>query len=229
MFAFDTLRASLLHPPILALPRSEGAFTLGTDASEHQLGCFLLQEQPDGTQNPIGYWSRGLTTSAEKNYSTTEMECLAIVWAILHFLPYLEGQNFIVRTYYHSIRWVLNLFDAQGRLARWRLRLLEFDYEVQYHPGALHHGADMMSRLRSEDPAIAEPTDEIDTDVPCFSLSHSPLVTGNEELHSPGKRDPSLVHSDVLLGAQAPDPSCMHLREHLEAHPLIDVDQNGLL
>jgi hypothetical protein len=121
------------------------------------------------------------------------------------------------------------LSDAQGRLARWRLRLLEFDYEVQYHPGALHHRADMMSRLRSEDTAIAEPPDEIDTEVPCFALAHSPLVTGNEDLHPPGKRDPSLVHPDVLLGAQASDPSCNHLREHLGAHPLIDVDQNGLL
>jgi hypothetical protein len=106
---------------------------------------------------------------------------------------------------------------------------LEFDYEVQYHPGALHHGADMMSRLRSEDPAIAEPPDEIDTDVPCFALAHSPLVTGNEELHPPGKRDQSLVHPNVILGAQASDPSCMHLRENLGPHPLIDVDQNGLL
>jgi RNase H-like domain found in reverse transcriptase len=168
-------------------------------------------------------------TSAEKNYSTTEKECLAIVWAILHLRPYLEGQTFIIRTDHHSLRWVLNLSDAQGRLARWRLRLLEFDYEVQYHPGALHHGADMMSRLRSEDPAIAEPPDEIDTEVPCFALAHSPLATGNEELHPPGKRDPSLVHPDVIFGAQASVPSCMHLREHLGPHPLIDVDQNGLL
>jgi RNase H-like domain found in reverse transcriptase len=88
VFAFDTLRASLLQPPILALPSIEGTFTLDTDASDHQLGCCLLQKQPDGTQNPIGYWSRGLT-SAENNYSTTEKECLAIVWAILHLRPYL--------------------------------------------------------------------------------------------------------------------------------------------
>jgi RNase H-like domain found in reverse transcriptase len=168
-------------------------------------------------------------TSAEENYSTTEKECLEIVWAILHLRPYLEGQKFIIRTDHHSLRWVLNLSDAQGHLARWRLRLLEFDYEVQYHPGALHHGADMMSRLRSEDPAIAEHTYEIDTDVPCYALAHSQLVTGNEKLHPPGKRDPSLVHPDVLLGAQASDPSCMHLREHFGAHHLIDVDQNGLL
>jgi hypothetical protein len=126
-------------------------------------------------------------TSAEKNYSTTEKECIAIVCAILHLRPYLEGQKFIIRTEHDSLRWILKFSDAQGRLARWRLRLLEFDYEVQYHQGALHHGADMMSRFRSEDSAIAEPTDEIDTEVPCFALAHSPLVTGNEELHPLGE------------------------------------------
>jgi RNase H-like domain found in reverse transcriptase len=80
--------------------------------------------------------------------------------------PLPRRTKFIIRTDHHSLRWVLNLSDAQGRLARWRLRLLEFDYEVQYHPGALHHGTDMISRLLSEDPAITEPTDEIDTDYP---------------------------------------------------------------
>jgi hypothetical protein len=88
----------------------------------------------------------------------------------------------------------------------------------------------MMSRLRSEDPAIAEPPDDIYTEVSCFALAHSPLVTGNEKLHPLGKLYPSLVHPDVILGAQNSDPSCMHLREHLgPPHPLIDVDQNGLL
>jgi hypothetical protein len=67
VFSFETLRASLLHPPIIVLTRIEGALTLFTDASDHQLGCYLLQEQQDGTQRPIVYWSRGLT-SAEKNY-----------------------------------------------------------------------------------------------------------------------------------------------------------------
>jgi RNase H-like domain found in reverse transcriptase len=136
---FDTLRDALLNPPILALPLIDGAFTIDTDASDHQLGCCLLQSQPDGSQRPVGYWSRGLT-SAEKKCSTTEKECLAILWAILHLRPYLEQQKFTIRTDHHSLRWVLNLSDAQGLLARWSLRLREFYYEVKYHPGALHHG-----------------------------------------------------------------------------------------
>ena len=37
--AFEDLRARLLDPPILALPRKEGLFTLDTDASQEQIGC----------------------------------------------------------------------------------------------------------------------------------------------------------------------------------------------
>jgi RNase H-like domain found in reverse transcriptase len=155
--AFETLRSRLLDPPILALPRAEeGLFTLDTDASQEQIGCCLFQEQEGGTINPVGYWSRGLT-SAERNYSTTEKECLAIVWAVLQLRPYLEGKHFVVRTDHNSLRWVLNLAEAQGRLARRRLRLLEFDFEVQYAPGKEHHGADTLSRLRPSDPSLAEP------------------------------------------------------------------------
>jgi RNase H-like domain found in reverse transcriptase len=113
--AFEALRQCLLTPPILALPKADGQFTLDTDASSDQIGCCLLQEQSD-EKHLLGYWSRGLT-SAEHNYSPTEKECLAIAWAILTLRPYLEGRRFIIRTDHHSLRWVLNLADAQGRLA----------------------------------------------------------------------------------------------------------------
>jgi RNase H-like domain found in reverse transcriptase len=136
--AFETLRDKLLQPPILALPRREGRYILDTDASDGQIGCCLNQEHPDGLRHPNGYWSRFLNP-AERNYSTTEKECLAIVWAILTLRPFLEGQRFLIRTDHHSLRWVLNLADAQGRLARWHLRLLEFDFEVEYSPGKEHY------------------------------------------------------------------------------------------
>jgi RNase H-like domain found in reverse transcriptase len=88
--AFNTLRDRLFSPPILTLPRAKGQMWLDTDASDGQLGCCLLQLQPDGKPLPLGYWSRTLN-SAEKNYSATEKECLAIVWAIKHLRPYIEG------------------------------------------------------------------------------------------------------------------------------------------
>jgi RNase H-like domain found in reverse transcriptase len=144
--AFEDLWKRLLNPPIVALPRSKGQYVLDTDASQEQIGCCLFQEQPEGSRKPIGYWCRSVTT-AERNYSTTEKECLATVWAIVQLRPNLEGEHFIIRTDQHSLRWVLDLADAQGRLARWRLRLPEFYFEVQYAPGRSHHGADVMSRL----------------------------------------------------------------------------------
>jgi RNase H-like domain found in reverse transcriptase len=91
--AIEKLRQNLLDPPVLALPRAEGLFTLDTDASQNQIGLCLFQDQPDGSKNPVGYLSRVLT-SAEKNYSTTEKE-------------------FVIRTDHNSLRWVLNLADAQ--------------------------------------------------------------------------------------------------------------------
>ncbi len=95
--AFDKLHQSLLHPPILALPRRDGLYTLDTDASDGQLGCCLRQDQPNSDRLPVGFWSRTLS-SAKKNYPTTENECLAVVWSVIMLLPYLEGVRFVIRT-----------------------------------------------------------------------------------------------------------------------------------
>jgi RNase H-like domain found in reverse transcriptase/Reverse transcriptase (RNA-dependent DNA polymerase) len=102
--AFNTLRDRLLSPPVLALPRAKGQMWLDTEASDGQLGCCLLRLQPDGKPLPLGYWSRTLN-AAEKNYSTTEKEYLAIVWAVTHLRPYLEGIDFTDRTDHHALRW----------------------------------------------------------------------------------------------------------------------------
>jgi hypothetical protein len=161
----------LFNSAHLALPKANGQFTVDTDASSEHIGCCLYQDQPDGTKNPLGYWSSGIT-SAERNCSTTEKECLAIVWAIMTLRPYLEGRCFVARTDHHSVRWVLNLAHAQGRLARWRLQRQEFDFEVQYLPGRTNHGADMMSRLKSKDPKLSDPASPVDTEIPCAVVSH---------------------------------------------------------
>jgi hypothetical protein len=214
MDAFNTLREPLLRPPVLALPRAEGIFTLDTDASQDQIGCCLLQVQPDGSTHPIGYWSRGLT-SAERNYSTTEKECMAIVWAVLQVRPYLEGKRFVVRTDHHSLRWVLKFSNAQGRLARWRLRLLELDFEVQYTPGRAHHGADTMSRLRrgEHSPRVAD--EPVDAVIPCFALAPVP--------------GPHLIPAENLRELQETDPDCQHLLHHFGCTRSLDYDPSGTL
>jgi RNase H-like domain found in reverse transcriptase len=114
--AFTELRDRLLSPPVLALPRTEGRLCLDTNASDGQLGCLPTTRPTCGKPLPLGFWSRTLN-SAERNYSATEKECLAIVWAVTHLRPYLEGTEFTVITDHHALRCVMNLSDAQGRSA----------------------------------------------------------------------------------------------------------------
>ncbi|CAN8067637.1 unnamed protein product [Agarophyton chilense] len=146
--AFEKLRQRLIRPPILAISRQDMPYVLDTDACDIQVGCVLLQKQPDGDLLPIGDWSRSLN-KAERSYSTTERECLAVVWAILHLRPYLEGARFTLRTNHHALRWILNLADASGRLARWRLRLMEYDFDM----------------------TDGEDTTPLDEEVPCLLLA----------------------------------------------------------
>ena len=91
--SFQTLKQCLVKHPILIYPNFEKKFTLTTDASDFAIGAVLSQEK-DGFDHPVAYLSRTLN-KAERNYSTTEKECLAALFAMRHFRPYLISQKFI--------------------------------------------------------------------------------------------------------------------------------------
>lgn len=99
--------------PVLALLNSTSHLTLNTDACDVQIGCVVLQEQPNKTFMPIEYWSMSLI-NAERKYDTTRRWFLAIVWAILLLLPYLENSGFTIRTDHDSFKWIINLKDSTG-------------------------------------------------------------------------------------------------------------------
>ena len=85
--AFEDLKARMIAPPILALPRYGRPYMIDTDASAYQLGCTLLQEHDEANDwRPVGYWSYSLNDS-ERNYSATERECFTVVWAVRTLRP----------------------------------------------------------------------------------------------------------------------------------------------
>ena len=81
--SFDILKQSLVQAPVLSYLSFENDFILETDASVQPLGAILLQYQTDKQLHLVAYASRALS-SAENNYSITELEKLAVVWAICY-------------------------------------------------------------------------------------------------------------------------------------------------
>src|SRR5271157_4225669 len=95
--AFEDLKKAFVSPPILGYPvfnNPNYKFILTTDASDRAIGAVL--SQTDGkTEWMIQYASKTLS-KAERNYSTTEREALAIVKFAKMFRPYLYGYQFTI-------------------------------------------------------------------------------------------------------------------------------------
>lgn len=145
---FENCKNMLINDPILIYPNFEKQFILTTDASNFALGAVLSQIQ-DNKEHPVCYASRTLNNH-EQNYSTIEKELLAIVWATKYFRPYLFGRLFKIQTDHKPLNWLMSLKEPNSKLVRWRLRLEEFNYQIEYKPGKKNNNADTLSRIPVE-------------------------------------------------------------------------------
>ena len=145
--ALDKLKTALTTAPILAFPDMEKPFILTCDASRSGLGYILGQLDHEGKERVIEYNGRSLQ-AAEKNYSATELECLAIVQGIKTFKAYLStGRKFTIVTDHKALK-TLNTLNTStnDRIARWHMLLTGYRYEVVYRKGE-NNNADILSRI----------------------------------------------------------------------------------
>ncbi|KAJ8346737.1 hypothetical protein SKAU_G00281380 [Synaphobranchus kaupii] len=82
---------------------------------------------------------------AERNYCVTRRELLAVVRALHHFRPYLQGSHFLLHTDHASLTWLLNFKDPEGQVARWLEQLQGYDFEIRHRAGRLHGNTDTLS------------------------------------------------------------------------------------
>ena len=83
----------------------------------------------------------------EMKLSTTEKECLAIVWAVETFRYYLFGRKFILQTDHNPLVWLNQVKNKNRKLLRWSLTLQEYDIELEHKCGEKHVNVDALSRM----------------------------------------------------------------------------------
>ncbi|XP_070679218.1 uncharacterized protein [Malus domestica] len=147
--AFNHLKDLLTTAPIITPPDWSIPFELMCDASDYALGAVLGQRK-NKLPHVIYYASRTLN-DAQLNYSTTEKELLAVVFALDKFRSYLIGTKVIVFTDHAALKYLFTKKEAKPRLIRWMLLLQEFDIEIKDKKGSDNVVADHLSRLVREE------------------------------------------------------------------------------
>ena len=115
------------------------------DASNRGLGAILSQEDQYGEEHPIAYASRKLQPREEK-LSTTEKECLGIVWAVEILRYYLYGRTFRLQMDHNPLVWLNQVRDKSRKLLRWSITLQEYDMKVEHKSGKQNCNVDALSR-----------------------------------------------------------------------------------
>ncbi|RVW35246.1 Retrovirus-related Pol polyprotein from transposon 17.6 [Vitis vinifera] len=143
--AFKRLKSLLTTAPIVRSPNWSLPFELMCDASDYAVGAVLGQRE-DGKPYVVYYASKTLN-EAQKNYTTTEKELLAVVFALDKFRNYLLGTSIVIFTDHSALKYLLNKKDAKARLIRWILLLQEFNIQIKDKQGVENVVVDHLSRV----------------------------------------------------------------------------------
>ncbi|KAK9730862.1 RNase H-like domain found in reverse transcriptase [Popillia japonica] len=155
--AFDALKTAASKPLFLYRPDLGKPFVLQTDASSIGAAAVLYQEE-EGHRRIVSYSSLRFNKT-EQRYHINEQECVAVIWAIRRYRPYLEDRPFLLRTDSKALSWLDGFRETKSKLMRWSLLLQEFQYTIEHVPGKDNQLPDALSRNPEDDttpPALRE-------------------------------------------------------------------------
>ena len=134
--AFDILKAILKNEPVLLAPNFAKEFKLAVDASDTGAGSVLMQEDSNGVDHPVSYFSKKFNKH-QKNYSTIEKECLSLILALQHFEVYLTSSSSSIRVFsdHNPLIFIHKMKNKNQRLLRWSLLLQEYNLDIRHIKG----------------------------------------------------------------------------------------------
>ena len=147
---FQNCKKLILSNNVLELYDPNKQIILTTDASPYGVGA-VLSHLINGIEKPVMFASSSLS-AAEKNYSQTHREALAIVFGLRKFHSYLYGHRFTIYTDHQALKEIFNPKKctpavATARMQRWSVILSMYNYNIEYRRGSEMSNADALSRL----------------------------------------------------------------------------------
>ena len=142
------MKAAIATATLLVHPQSDAPTEIWCDASNIAVGAVLVQLQ-HGIWKPLSFWSRQLN-NAQRIYSATDRELLAVSYAVYKFRSYLEGQPIVVRTDHKPlVGSVTRKADTALPIPRRHLqKIAQFVDQLHYLKAERNGVADALSRVR---------------------------------------------------------------------------------
>jgi hypothetical protein len=172
--AFNTLKTKMTTAPVLAMPNFGQPFVLEADASGHSIGAVLMQKG-----RPISFFSKAIGPKAAA-LSTYDKEALAIIESLKKWKHYFAATSLIIRTDQQSLKIIQEQKLTEGVQHKLLIKLLGYNYTVEYKKGKENTVADALSRVKYHLSAlfssavlpawIAEVVASYDTDERCKKL-----------------------------------------------------------
>jgi hypothetical protein len=185
--AFQSLKRVVSSDPVIAEPDfydlEKRPLIIVSDASGVAIGGVLEQEKEDGKRHPIRFESRTFNKK-ERDYSMVKKECLAVVYNLKVFRPYIFGAKFILEIDAKVVvHWINSINVPDPTVARWIAFIRSHDMEVRHVPSEKNH-ADALSRMPNETQDLDVDGSDMDDTVDAVLM----LKVDEEEVEEPGCR-----------------------------------------